>query len=72
MGCFVVTVSGFEIQLALRCGYEGSSIIYNGNGKQKYIFNFPLNNLIGYLGCGFMCKNSSRGIERVEIVNLYL
>ena len=36
LGCFVVTVSGFEIQLALRCGYDGSSIIYNGNGKQKY------------------------------------
>ena len=35
LGCCVVTVSGYEIELARKCGLQGSSIFYNGNGKQK-------------------------------------
>ncbi len=35
LGCFVTTVSGNEVKLALRMGFKGSDIIYNGNGKQR-------------------------------------
>lgn len=31
-----VTVSGFELLAALKVGFEPSSILLNGNGKQKY------------------------------------
>ena len=32
-GLSIITVSGFEIQLALKCGFEGKQIFFNGNGK---------------------------------------
>ena len=32
-GLSIITGSGFEIQLALKCGFEGKQIFFNGNGK---------------------------------------
>ena len=31
-----MTVSGSEIQLALRSGFSGSDIVFNGTGKQAW------------------------------------
>ncbi|XP_052248984.1 uncharacterized protein LOC127856863 isoform X3 [Dreissena polymorpha] len=35
-GCSVTLVSGFELRLALRLGFEPSRIVLNGNGKQGW------------------------------------
>lgn len=35
-GCSVTLVSGFELQLALRVGFEPSTMVLNGNGKQEW------------------------------------
>lgn len=35
-GCGAVCVSGFEVQMALKAGFDPESILLNGNGKQMY------------------------------------
>ncbi|XP_065574757.1 uncharacterized protein LOC136036443 [Artemia franciscana] len=32
----IITVSGYEIQMALRAGFKNESVIYNGNGKERW------------------------------------
>lgn len=34
--CFSVTVSGYEIEMALLAGFRADRIIFNGNGKQNW------------------------------------
>lgn len=36
LGCSVTLVSGMELQLALRLGFQPNSIVLNGNGKQLW------------------------------------
>lgn len=33
-GCGAVTVSGYELQAALKVGFRSENILLNGNGKQ--------------------------------------
>jgi diaminopimelate decarboxylase len=35
--CGAVTVSGFELQLALDAGFDSNNILLNGNGKQMCV-----------------------------------
>ena len=35
-GLNAVTVSGNEIKLALKVGFKGNSVFFNGNGKKKW------------------------------------
>ena len=35
-GCGAVCVSCFEVQMALKAGFDPESILLNGNGKQMY------------------------------------
>ena len=34
LDCGAVCVSGYEVQLALKAGFDPESILLNGNGKQ--------------------------------------
>ena len=40
----IVTVSGYEIQLALNLGFDGSKIFYNGVGKQRWEVELAVEN----------------------------
>ena len=35
-GCGAVCVSGYEVELALKAGFQPDAILLNGNGKQMY------------------------------------
>ena len=43
-GLSVVTVSGYEVQLALNTGFSGDQIFYNGVGKQEWEVRLAINN----------------------------
>ena len=43
-GLNAVTVSGNEIKLALRVGFKGNSIFFNGNGKKKWEIELAIEN----------------------------
>ena len=43
-GLSVVTVSGFEIQLALKIGFTGDKIFFNGVGKQEWELDTAIKN----------------------------
>ena len=43
-GLNVITVSGFEIKLALKLGFEGKQIFFNGNGKQIWEIELAVEN----------------------------
>merc|ERR1711892_877107 len=43
-GLNAVTVSGNEIKMALQVGFKGSSIFFNGNGKQKWEVDLAIEN----------------------------
>ena len=43
-GCWAVTVSGNEILLALKLGFSGSQIIFNGNGKRAWEIELAIKN----------------------------
>ena len=42
LGCSAVTVSGFELKLALGAGFPPNKIIYNGNGKTDWEINLAI------------------------------
>merc|ERR1712243_142612 len=43
-GLNVVTVSGYEIALALKIGFSGKQIFYNGVGKQEWEIDLAIKN----------------------------
>lgn len=43
-GLNVITVSGCEIKLALKCGFKGKQIFFNGNGKQSWEIELAIEN----------------------------
>lgn len=43
-GCSATLVSGFELQLALRLGFEPGYLMLNGNGKQIWEIELAVNN----------------------------
>ena len=43
-GLSVITVSGLEIKLALKIGFQGKQIFFNGNGKQIWEIELAIEN----------------------------
>lgn len=42
-GCSLTLVSGLELQLALKVGFNAENLVFNGNGKQKWEIELAVN-----------------------------
>ena len=70
-GLKVVTVSGYEILLALRTGFSGNKIFYNGVGKQEWEIDLAIkNNCFINVDSIFDAELISNVLTRSKNVNL--
>ena len=67
LGCSVTLVSGMELQLALKLGFQPSTLVLNGNGKQDWeVEHAVTHGCLLNIDSHFNLRQTIRACEKLE------